>query len=190
VTSPREDELTRLALDAGATHAAVLATEDVRLYREVRRLCEQNACGRYGRNWQCPPHVGPLEETAARFRAFSHGLLVQTVGDLEDSYDVEGMGRIQTEHQRRVRRIAASIHDDPAIDTTLALGAGPCDVCETGSILEEAPCPIPDRAMPSVEAFGMNVKEVVESCGLQYMGGANTVSYVGLILYSTLKSSP
>jgi FKBP-type peptidyl-prolyl cis-trans isomerase 2 len=35
----------------------------------------------------------------------------------------------------------------------------------------------------SPEAYGMNVKDLVEKCGMSYINGKNTVSYVGMILF-------
>jgi len=180
-------ELAELALEEGATRAAVIDIDGIRLYREIRSLCERNSCGQYGRNWMCPPHVGTIEETAARLRSFQKGLLVQSVSELEDSFDVEGMGRSQKEHQDLMRRLAESVRR--RVDGEIAImGAGPCDVCKECTILKGKPCRHPDRAMSSMEAFGMNVKEVVESCGFPYIGGKNTVSYVGMILYRTVNS--
>ena len=58
---------------------------------EVRKMCVQNACGRYGRTWNCPPVCGTVEELEAVCRGFKRGILVNCVKTLEDSFDWEGM---------------------------------------------------------------------------------------------------
>ena len=74
---PEYPDFVAEALRLGATKAAMLPLEGVRFYPELRTLCERNACGSYGKSWGCPPHVGEIEELAARVRSFASGLLFQ-----------------------------------------------------------------------------------------------------------------
>jgi hypothetical protein len=46
------------------------------------------------------------------------------------------------------------------------------------------PCRFPDKAVASVESHGIDVTALVTSCGIPYNRGPNTVSYVGLFLFS------
>jgi predicted metal-binding protein len=182
-STPVHDTAIQSAIDHGATHAADLDISAIKFYPQVRRMCECNSCGSIGKNWQCPPHVGTLKENAAVTRSYQHGILVQSVGELEDSYDIEGMGRLQTEHQKRLRGIAGDLRDESGVSRVFALGAGPCDVCSRCTILDDKPCHLPDKIMPSVEAYGMNAQKIVESCGMSYINGRDTVSYVGVVLF-------
>jgi len=172
------------AIACGATHAGIVEMRTVRFYPEVRRLCQANACGLYGRNWMCPPGVGTLEELARRVKRFERGVLFQTVGSLTDSFDVEGMGEAAKRHKTLLRALRDHFETHYRFPEMLTMGAGPCDVCRDCTFPVGTPCRLPDRAVSSLEAYGMNVKQVVESCGLSYMNGKNTVSYVGLILYA------
>ncbi len=171
------------ANEAGATRVTPIDPTGIRYYTEVRHLCERNACGAFGKNWQCPPHVGSVAETSARAKRYACGVVVQSVGVLEDSYDIEGMGREQKVHQDRLRAVGKRLRVEHPDVPFLLLGAGPCDVCSRCTVLDGEPCRFPDRIMPSMESYGMNVKEVVESVGLPYISGKNTVTYSGLILY-------
>ena len=63
----------QLALAAGATHAQVRATEGLRVEDEVRRNCLVNACGKSGRSWTCPPHVGEPEMLGTRLLDYPQG---------------------------------------------------------------------------------------------------------------------
>ena len=62
-------------------------------------MCASNTCHMYGKNWHCPPGCGTLEECEARVRSYRQGILVQTVGELEDSMDGEGMMETEKAHK-------------------------------------------------------------------------------------------
>ena len=40
----------------------------------------------------------------------------------------------------------------------------------------------PDKAIASVESYGINVNSLLLNCGLEYNNGINTVSYVGIVM--------
>ena len=44
----------------GAYKARVIPVSDVETDESFRRLCEQNVCGNYGKNWACPPDAGGI----------------------------------------------------------------------------------------------------------------------------------
>jgi len=62
------------------------------------------------------------------------------------------------------------------------LSAGACSVCETCTYPAGKPCRFPNQAISSLEAYGIDVANLIARSGLSYMNGPNTVSYVGLIL--------
>ena len=99
--------LIEAALEAGFTHAAPLKTETLRFLPEVREMCNQDRCHHYDTNWMCPPACGTLEECAAKAIGFKEGMIVQSVGDVEDSFDIEAMERIEQEHKKRFQDLAA-----------------------------------------------------------------------------------
>lgn len=84
---------------AGFTHIAPLDCSTIQLLPEVRQMCASNTCHMYGKNWSCPPGCGTLEECENRVRQYRHGILVQTVGNLEDSMDVETMMETEVAHK-------------------------------------------------------------------------------------------
>ena len=109
------------AMEAGFTHAAPLKAETLRFLPEVREMCNADRCHHYNTNWMCPPACGTLEECAARAVGFKEGIIVQSVGDVEDSFDIEAMQRIE----RSTR--SASIISQPArasYPRILSLGTG------------------------------------------------------------------
>ena len=47
----------------------------------------------------------------------------------------------------------------------------------------DAPCRFPDKLYPSLEGYGILVTELAKKAGLNYNGGANTVSYFGMLCF-------
>ena len=70
-------------------------------------MCNADRCHHYNTNWMCPPACGTLEECAARAVGFKEGIIVQSVGDVEDSFDIEAMERIEKQHKKRFQDLAA-----------------------------------------------------------------------------------
>ncbi|MDR1067666.1 MAG: DUF2284 domain-containing protein, partial [Clostridiales Family XIII bacterium] len=83
--------LLREALAAGFSQAAELNMAALEFMPEVREMCGADHCRQYGTNWRCPPACGSIEEAAARAAQYSSGILVQTIGVLEDDFDYETM---------------------------------------------------------------------------------------------------
>ena len=176
-----EKELVSLALEAGATKATLISREQIVLSAEFREICQRNSCGAYGRCWMCPPDVGEIEPLMARVRQYPRAVLYQTIGQLEDSYDIEGMGAAAAEHVRVSQRLQARLA--PLVGPGLLhLSCGGCHLCETCAKQENQPCRHPEQALPSMESYGVNVYETAKDTGLQYCNGQNTVTYFGMAL--------
>lgn len=172
-------ELMRMAEEAGFSHAAPLDPATIELKDEVRAMCADNSCGQYDKRWSCPPGCGELAECAKRVAAYRGGLLVQTVGELEDSMDVETMMETEADHKAHFQALYAALrreHPD-----MLALGAGCCKQCAECSY-PTAPCRFPDKMVSSMEAYGMLVLEVCKRNNLEYYYGPNTIAYTSCFL--------
>ena len=182
ITAQITERLCGIALEAGAYRAGVISTDEVKTDAAFRKMCEQNLCGNYGRSWMCPPDAGPIEELMAEVRTFSHILVYQTVGELEDSYDFEGMMEAGARHNQVVRRIRDELRAEP-LKRVLHLGAGGCRMCETCAKKTGEPCRHPELAMSSLETYGINVSELAKAAGMKYINGQNTVTYFGAALF-------
>ena len=100
-------ELINIALDAGATKATIINAADVVLSATFRDICASNGCGMFGRCWMCPPDIGEIETLMAQVHQYKHGLLYQTIADIEDSFDIEGMQEAGYNHAWLSQRIEA-----------------------------------------------------------------------------------
>ena len=92
------EEWVAYAKELGFSEAAPVVPADLKPNAEVRAMCAADKCHAYGKNWTCPPECGSLEECAARISAKTRGILVQSVAQLEDSFDIEGMMEAEQDH--------------------------------------------------------------------------------------------
>lgn len=82
------DCMVKDALELGAAHAAIADVNNITFSEELRSMCTQNLCGKYGTNWMCPPGIGPLTELTERVKKYNQGLLFQSVYHLEDFFSL------------------------------------------------------------------------------------------------------
>ncbi len=173
------EDLTRLAEAAGFTAWGRLDAGTLEVKPEVRDMCAVNSCGVYNKVWSCPPGCGELEECSARLKKYGGGILVQTTGDIEDSFDFEGIMDIEADHKDHFTKMYAELRK-AGVDV-LALGAGCCRQCKTCTY-PDAPCRFPEQMVSSMEAYGLVVLEVCKANDLQYYYGPNTMTYTSCFL--------
>ena len=147
------EELKKLALEEGFSNAGQLNLKALVFMPEVRQMCSADKCHAYGRNWRCPPACGTLEESAALAAQYSFGMIVQTVGHMEDEYDYETIENAGKEHAdcfiKMMRKIKAMY---------------------------------PDVSYSSMEAYGLWVSKVCELSDIPYNYGKNTIAYTSCFL--------
>ena len=179
----RLEDIALLPLHFGADNAAIIETDLVKTDAAFRDMCRSNACGMYGKCHMCPPDVGDIECLMAEVKQYDYALVYQTMSELEDSYDYEGM----VEAKKKCYPLAQNIRQaflDGGIFKALHLGAGGCGGCETCTKREGKPCIAPERALASLEAYGINVSALAAAAGMKYINGQNTVTYFGAVLFS------
>lgn len=174
--------LVQKTIDLGAYGAGAVAIDKIVFDRGFLDLCESNACGNFGKCWTCPPDVGNIDELIAEAKKFDGVVVYQTVRDLEDSYDFEGMMEAGRLHNELAEKITAAFTDHE-FTKTLHLGAGGCRICEVCAKRQEEPCRYPDRAMASLETYGVDVSQLAASAGLKYINGQDTVTFFGAYFY-------
>jgi predicted metal-binding protein len=177
-------DLVNEALAAKADHAAVIEVSKIKFVEDFRKACEQNVCRKYGSNWMCPPGVGSFDELKAKACQYSHGLLFQTVHQMASCFDWKGMMAAKKVHDKVFRELLTNIKDKQKMKDILPLNAGSCEFCQRCAYLDNEKCRFPEEAFPSVEAYGIDVINLEKACGIPYYNGKNTVSYVGLILFT------
>ena len=176
-----DHELTNLALASGASKAVIIPQEQIVLSAAFRDICAGNACGKFGRCWMCPPDIGDIDVLMAEVRRYSHGILYQTIAQIEDSFDIEGMSDGAIRHAETSVRVEEAIA--PHVGEHLHLSCGGCHLCERCAKLDGQPCRQPDQALPPMEGYGIDVYQTTKPTDLKYINGQNTVTFFGIVLF-------
>ena len=171
--------LEKLARTVGFEQTAPLNPETIKLKQEVRDMCASGKCARYGHSWSCPPHAGSLEESGEKIAGCREGILVQTVQEIEDAFDGEGM--MEAERLHKERFYAMQDHLAAIYPNHLAISAGTCTRCKECTC-PDSPCRFPEKAASSMEAYGMLVLEVCKANGLGYYYGSDKIAYTSCFL--------
>lgn len=111
----------------GFEKAAPLARDALIFREEVRAMCRADRCRSYGRTWSCPPGCGTLDEIREKVSAYTGGILVETIGEMEDEFDFESIERAAALHKKRFEALTAALRGDGR--DILPMGAERCTVC-------------------------------------------------------------
>ena len=176
-----QNDLLQRAVELGANRAAAIAVKDIPFDRSFRALCESNSCGNYGRCWTCPPDAGEIDTLIAEAKQYDTAVVYQTVDELEDSYDFDGMMAAAQRHNDLAQRISCLFTEERGRGAILHLGAGGCRVCPVCAKRTQEPCRHPEQALCSLETYGVAVSELAAACGMNYINGQNTVTYFGAV---------
>ena len=87
-------KIEQMGMEQGFSHVVLLDCDTIELKPEVRQMCAADTCHKYDKCWSCPPGCGSLEECEAKVRQYKYGIIVQTVGELEDAFDGEGASMV------------------------------------------------------------------------------------------------
>jgi len=172
-------ELAETAKDCGFTHYTQLDITTLEFMQEIRDMCNPDQCRNYNKSWSCPPACASLEEMRERIKKYTTGILVQTVGEVEDSLDWDGImetGEHHKENFGKMRKKLSKKH--PSL---LAMGAGECRLCETCTYPDN-PCRFPDETEVSMEACGLFVSKVCTDNNLAYNYGSNFIAFTSCFL--------
>jgi predicted metal-binding protein len=97
---------------------------------------------------------------------------------------MKGMSEAAAGHGTLFRNFLDRIRSLNPEEDILPLDAGCCSYCDACAYLDGAPCPYPDQALSSLEAYGMNVAALMKKAGMPYNHGKKAVGFVGLILFN------
>lgn len=173
--------MTDLCLSEGCRNAYVLPVGDIPFDKGLREYCKLNSCGAYGANYACPPLAGEVDVLIEKASSYQNILVFQTVSELEDSFDFEGMQAAGKRHEEVSGHIFSELVKK--YPDGLRLTAGGCSICKTCAAMTGEPCRFPEKAISSLEAYCMNVSELAGKCHMKYINGVNTVTYFSGFLF-------
>ena len=175
-----QEQIKSQVLSWGAYKVGFVPVDKIEFERSFRDMCRSNACGMYNRSWMCPPCVGEIDDLIAKTEKYRWAFVFQTVNQLEDSYDIEGMLEAGKQINKLIDWIRRELDFGP---DALTLGAGGCRLCPVCAKVEGKPCRFPEKAISSLEAYGVNVSKLAELAGMKYINGQNTVTYFGTVFF-------
>lgn len=166
--------------EIGIFQYGVIDTKQIVFSEEVRHLCEVNYCGKYGTSWVCPPAIGTVDECKEECMKFDKGLVFTGKYDLLDSFDYEGM----MEGHKAFKDVCYKFSDiiKEELSDFLLLSNEGCIGCKKCTYPDN-PCILPEKLTYPVEGYGIMVNELAKAAKINYINGANTVTYFGLLLY-------
>lgn len=167
------------ALELGFTVAVPLDPATLVPREDIRAMCAADKCGAYGKNWTCPPFCGDLDHCAQTIGGYRQGILLQTVGHLEKDIDTRGYRRTEQQHLELFSQFCHCFRADHP--HALCLGTGGCRIC--GKCAFPEPCRFPEKAVPSMEAYGLFVTQICRDAGVPYHHGPKTVTYTACVLF-------
>ena len=115
----------------------------------------------------------------ATLQTYTRVLVYQKVYPLDDSFDMEGIRDAKKDFTKLIQSVKKA-YPDPSM---LHLGAGGCGLCRVCAKRDDLPCRHPDRAVASLEGYGINVSALAASAGMKYVNGQNTVTYFGAVFF-------
>lgn len=163
----------------GFDTAVPLEPKKLEAREDVRAMCAADKCGAYGKNWTCPPAIGTVAECQERMGRYQRGILLQTVGHMRKDIDSKCYRETERRHLENFCTFAEEIRAEyPA---ALCLGAGGCRVCKVCAYPEA--CRFPDKAVSSMEGYGLFVTQVCRDAGVEYHHGERTITYTACVLF-------
>ena len=169
-----------LAKSCGFNVAEPLDVNTLEFLESVREACSADRCRNYGRSWACPPACKELGEMRRTVSPYTHGLLLQYVGDREDSFDFEAMEEAEANCKKAFYAMIDALKEQKA--DFMGMSAGTCTRCESCTY-PDAPCRFPDRLYPSLEACGIFVSGLCKANGVPYYYGDGKIAFTCAVLW-------
>ena len=172
-------ELEKTAKECGFTFYSKLDISTLEFKQEIRDMCNPDKCRNYNKSWSCPPACPSLDEMQEHVKGYKTGIIVQTVGELEDSMDWDGIMETGARHKENFGKMREAL--DKIHPKLLAMGAGECKICEECTYPQK-PCRFPDKMETSMEAYGLFVSKVCTDNDLGYNYGQEKIAFTSCFL--------
>lgn len=163
----------------GFTHSGELNLDSLVFMPEVRQMCNSDLCNSYNKNWMCPPAIGTLENAALRVKNYNFGMIVQTTALMEDEFDYDTIHNTEIKHKNNFMKLVDDLKSK--YSDILPMSAGTCSICNKCSYPDE-PCRFPNKAIGSMESYGLWVSKVCELSNIPYYYGKNTLTFTSCYL--------
>jgi predicted metal-binding protein/DNA-directed RNA polymerase subunit RPC12/RpoP len=168
---PGLEALLRLAYRMGASDAAWIASDRIRVEESLARHCLIPGCENYGVSLNCPPHVSGPQGFRQMQRTLKHAIAVRLVAPTAALFSEESWAVF-----RLLQEIVAAV-EIAAVELgytgSKAFAGGACkkvfcrEDTECRALSAGGQCLHPQVARPSMSGFGIDVAGLMKSCGWQ-----------------------
>ena len=176
-----DEMLLRIPAEEGFSAAALVNTSEIEFNPIFLQFCAENLCGNYGANYTCPPDCGTPEEMRARIVRYPRALVFRSEWPIADYQDQEAIRLAKREHNGGMLRAIDQMRA-AGIEGTMA-GASNCTLCARCKILDNAPCPFPERRFSCLSAYCVFVRKLAERCGMAYAADGG-IAFFGLFAFA------
>lgn len=163
------EQLVYMALSLGATQARVIASREIIVAERLARLCAEPRCENYGLSPSCPPHVsGPVGFRQMQ-KTHPWAIVIRVVVPASIL-----LSSARTEMGRYLHEVVATVEQEAVrmgYSESQAFAGGSCkelfcyDHLECQRLSEVGMCRHPELARPSMSGYGIDVVELMKTCG-------------------------
>jgi predicted metal-binding protein len=150
--------------------------------QKVRDYCIENKCGKYNKNFMCPPYTGDINSFKERLKNYRKGIIIGVKDKIlkddrkEKAYEsADKLHKIMLDAELMAKKLG--------FDNGTALIGGNCRICRVCAVeLGLKNCLYPEKARPSLEAMGIDVIETLRNIGITLEFRQDEVTWIGLLL--------
>ena len=162
-------EFIRLACSSGASDAKIISPDAIWVENRLADLCNESQCENFGLSPSCPPHVsGPAGFREMQKNA-EYALALRIAVPAAALFSDECI-----KFMRQLHEVTAGVEIAAARSGYLGSKAFAGGSCKKIFCHDRAACPVlssgggcryPQYARPSMSGFGINVSELMKTCG-------------------------
>jgi len=163
------DHILQLAISLGTSDAHLISSNSIIVEDLLARKCIEPQCENYGLSFSCPPYVEGPASFRELIKTHPQALVIRLVipSLMLLSWERIELGRVLHELVATVELEAKKM----GYTNSSGFAGGSCkelfcqDHLNCRRIEENGPCRHPDLARPSMSGYGIDVFQLVKSCG-------------------------
>ncbi len=167
-SKPGLQHLIELAYELGASNAAILSSSQIEIRDPLALKCSQPRCANYAQSYSCPPYVSGPAGFRELVKQLPDALVVRLIvpATMLLSWERFELGRVHHELVARLEQAASEL----GYEDSRAFAGGSCKelFCQEHLSCQRfsgGACRHPDLARPSLSGYGVDVFNLLRSCG-------------------------
>ncbi len=162
-------QLTQFAISLGASDARLISSDEIVVENQLAIKCAEPKCENYGLSYSCPPYVEGSAAFRELIKTHPRALVVRLIvpSMMLLSWERTDLGRVLHELVASVEGEAKNL----GYSNSAAFAGDSCKILFCADHLScqqiegNGPCRHPDLARPSMSGYGIDVFQLIKSCG-------------------------